>query len=274
MSKVTSTEVRSFWDQNPLCATNIPYPLGSREYFEYFDAMRERIDSPVEAMRIHDFSAFGGKKVLEVGCGNGYVLSRYAQHGADVFGVDITPTAVQLCKQRFAHMNLPGTFQEADAEKLPFADATFDCVCSMGVLHHVPDTPRAVAEIHRVLKPGGRLIVMFYHRNSALYHVNYRLKSWLGGKPMNVLLNEYDGTGNPKGEAYTKAELRQLLSSFEELQMRVRFLEGHMLLPGIGRFIPNALVRPLEGWWGFNLYAWGRKPSTMSTAFSPPSLAA
>ncbi|MBI2807930.1 MAG: class I SAM-dependent methyltransferase [Planctomycetes bacterium] len=266
MEKVATSDVRSFWDQNPLCATQIPHPLGSKEYFEYFDDLRERIDSLVEASVIHEFAAFGGKRGLEVGCGNGYVLSRYAQHGAEVDGVDITPTAVDLCRQRFTHMNLAGAFREADAEQLPFADATFDCVCSMGVLHHVSDTARAVAEIHRVLKPGGRLIVMFYHRNSAPYHVNLRLRAWTTSKTQRQLVNEFDGVGNPKGEAYTRAELTQLLGSFENPEMRVRFLERHMLLPKVGKFIPRFLLRPLEGIWGFNLYAKGRKAERAAEA--------
>ncbi len=259
MTQATTADVRSFWDRNPLCATQIPFPLGSKDYFEFFDKQREQIDSAEDAERIHDFASFPGKKVLEVGCGNGYVLSRYARQGADVVGVDITRTAVELCRQRFAHMNLAGTFQEADAERLPFADATFDCVCSMGVLHHVPDTRRAVTEIHRVLKPGGRLIVMFYHRRSALYHVNFRLRSLLSGKSLQQLLNEYDGAGNPKGEAYTQQELAQLLGEFGDLRMRVRYLEGYMLVPKAGRFMPKFLLKPLEPLLGFNLYAWGRK---------------
>jgi ubiquinone/menaquinone biosynthesis C-methylase UbiE len=259
MNSATTDEVQSFWNQNPLCATQISHPLGSKKYFEHFDRLREEIDSYEEASRIHEFAGFRDKKVLEVGCGNGYVLSRYAQQGADVVGVDISDTAVDLCRKRFAHMNLAGAFQTADAEHLPFADNSLDCVCSMGVLHHVPNTAAAVAEIHRVLKPGGRLIVMFYHRRSALYHINFRTKSWVTGKSMQVLLNEYDGVGNPKGEAYTKRELTKLLSAFTDLRMRVRFLEGHMIVPKIGRFIPHFALKPFARFWGFNLYAWARK---------------
>jgi len=60
-------------------------------------------------------------------------------HGAEVVGVDITPTAVELCRQRFEHMGLPGSFRVADAEQLPFADASFDCVCSMGGVASRPE---------------------------------------------------------------------------------------------------------------------------------------
>src|SRR5205814_8568296 len=104
MPAATTEQVRSFWDQNPLCAASIPHPLGSPEYFAYFDRLREVIDSPADAARIHEFTAFAGKRVLDVGCGNGYVLSHYARHGAEVHGIDISPTAVRLCQERFAQL--------------------------------------------------------------------------------------------------------------------------------------------------------------------------
>jgi SAM-dependent methyltransferase len=260
MQAVTTQEVRAFWDRNPLSASCIPYPLGSRDYFEYFDGLREAIDSPAEAARIHEFAAFAGKRVLDVGCGNGYVLARYALHGALVHGIDITPTAVQLCRQRFHYDGLEGDFREADAEHLPFADDHFDCVCSMGVLHHVPNPANAVAEIHRVLKPGGRLIVMFYHKHSALYGLNFRLRRLVTGKSIRQLVNEYDGAGNPKGEVYSRADLERLLRYFTELEMRARFLEGFMIVPKLGRLLPRVLFKPFERYWGFNLYAKARKP--------------
>jgi ubiquinone/menaquinone biosynthesis C-methylase UbiE len=260
MPAVTSEQVRAFWDRNPLCAQSIPHPLGSRAYFEHFDRLREAIDSPVEATQIHEFAAFAGKRVLDVGSGNGYVLSHYARHSAEVHGIDITPTAVKLCRQRFAIAGLTGTFHEADAEHLPFADDFFDCACSMGVLHHVPNPPGAIAEIYRVLKPGGRLIVMFYHKNSALFGINFRLRQLLTGKSRPQLVNEYDGAGNPKGEVYTKAELAHLLRQFTDLEMRVRFLEGFMVAPKVGRLLPRVLLKPLEPFWGFNLYAKAFKP--------------
>ncbi len=258
--KVVTSEVREFWDANPLCAKAIPFPLGSKEYFESYDTLRESIESPAFSYRLHEYTNFKGGKVLDVGSGNGYVLSRYAREGAETFGIDITPTAINLCRKRFDLMGLRGDFRVADAEALPFEDATFDGVCSMGVLHHVPDTERAVAEIFRVLKPGGRLIVMFYHRNSAQYRFKYWLNSLWGGKSIRQLVNEFDGVGNPKGEVYSRRELSLLLSQFESLDMFVGFLTGPMVLPRGGRFIPNSLLQPFARWWGWNLYAKCRKP--------------
>lgn len=261
MAEVRLSDVRRFWDRNPLCAANIPHPLGTREYFRYYDGLREAIESKAFSAGLHEYGAYRGKRVLDVGCGNGYVLSRYAAAGARACGVDLTPTAVALSRTRFAIEKLSGEFIQANAERLPFPDNQFDCVCSMGVLHHVPDTERAVAEIHRVLKPGGRLIVMFYHQDSALYRFNFRLRSLLGGKAVKQLVNEYDGAGNPRGDVYSRADLARLLGAFTQLEMRVGHLQGYMLLPRIGRLVPDAWLRPLERRWGFFLYAKARKPA-------------
>jgi SAM-dependent methyltransferase len=258
--KTSIEKVRRFWDSNPLCASMIPFPLGSKEYFEHYDQLREAIESIKYSYKLHEYKYFQGKRVLDIGSGNGYVLSKYAKEGADVIGIDLTPTAIDLCKKRFQLLGLKGDFRVADAEKLPFEDNSFDCVCSMGVLHHVPDTEKAVSEIWRVLKPGGRLIVMFYHRNSAQYRLNYPLVSLLKRKPIQQLVNEFDGVGNPKGAVFSKKELAGLLSAFESLEMSIGFLTGRMFFPKVGQFLPKALVSPFEKWLGWNLYAKARKP--------------
>jgi ubiquinone/menaquinone biosynthesis C-methylase UbiE len=255
-------DVRSFWSTNPLCAADIPYPLGTREYFSYFDQLREEIESLEFSYGLHEYTHFIGKKVLDVGCGNGYVLSKYAHEGAEVYGVDLTATAVDLCHHRFELLGLQGNFYQANAEELPFKDQSFECICSMGVLHHTPNPEKAIAEIFRILKPGGRLIVMFYYRDSALYRLRYPLMSLLTGKTVQQLVNEADGVGNPKGDIYSKNELRHLLRDFEQLEMEVGFLTGRMVLPKIGHLIPKSLLKLLEKQWGWNLYAKAFKKHT------------
>ena len=252
-------DVKAFWEANPVAAAAVPYPLGTPEYFTHYDGLREANESREFSARLHEYDAFAGKSVLDVGCGNGYVLANYARAGAQVTGVDLTEAAIALARQRFAQAGLAGTFQIANAEALPFPDDSFDCVCSMGVLHHTPDTARAVAEIWRVLKPGGRLIVMFYHRDSALYRVNFPLQQRFGPKSMQQLVNEVDGAGNPKGDVYSRAELGQLLRGFSDLEMFSGVLNGWMVLPRGGRFLPQRLLRPLASRWGWFLYAKGRK---------------
>jgi len=256
----TIRRVKAFWEANPLSSAAIPYPLGSREYFAYYDRLREANESLDFSYRLHEYRRFAGKRVLDVGSGNGYVLSYYARERAQVYGVDITQAAITLCRQRFAFAGLQGGFTVGSAEDLPFPDDTFDCVCSMGVLHHTPDTERAVAEVYRVLKPGGRLIVMFYHRDSALYRVHMPILRWLKEKPMQQLVNEVDGIGNPKGDVYSHAELRRLLSAFRDVRTRAGCLDGTMVVPRVGRLIPTRLLKPFERQWGWFLYAKAYKP--------------
>src|SRR5205814_370348 len=95
--------------------------------------------------------------------------------GADYTGIDLTEAAIELARKRFALSHLNGQFLVSDAENLDFDDESFDLVYSHGVLHHTPDIEAAVREIYRVLKPGGRAIVMLYHRGSYNYRVGIRV---------------------------------------------------------------------------------------------------
>lgn len=258
-AEVTTEDVRNFWEENPLCAAQIPHKIATREWFAYYDKLREAIESIEYSHALHEYRDFRGKMVLDVGCGNGYVLSKYAAEGARVTGIDVTPTGIDISRKRFEMLGLDGDLRVADAQNMPFEDDSFDCVCSMGVLHHVPDTAKAVREIWRVLKPGGRLIIMMYHRHSVNYQVNYRLVNFITGQPMQEMVNQFDGVGNPKGDVYSKQELRQLLSGFTDLEMRVGFLEPLMFTRRLSYLVPTSIIPLLGKWFGWNLYAKGRK---------------
>ena len=254
--------VRAFWEANPVAAASIDAPLGSPEFFAAYDRQRQRNESVEFSRRLHEFDRFKGKKALDVGCGNGYVLSRYAAAGGEVYGVDITSKAIELTEKRFQLASLRGEFRIAEAEDLPFADQTFDCVTCMGVLHHVPDTERSLAEIRRVLKPGGQLIMMVYHRNSVLYRFRFPLDSLLTRRPIQQLVNEVDGIGNQKGDVYSRGELRSLLADFESVTVEVGLLQPWMVMRRGHRFIPSSWLRPFERRFGWFIYAKARKPKT------------
>ena len=256
MPDASLRDVRAFWEGHPVAATSVGHEPGTPEFFAEYDRLREA-NEPIDfSYRLHEYRDFVGKRVLDVGCGNGYVLSRYAREGADTYGIDLTETAVGLSRRRFELSRLEGRFVVGSAEDLPFPSDAFDAVCSMGVLHHTPDTPRAVREIHRVLEPGGRLIVMFYHRNSAVYR-RLQLRSRLARRPLQELVNEVDGVGNPKGDVYSRTELRALLAGFTDVELSVGLLQG--LPVGRRRFPPEAVLRPFASRWGWFLYAKARK---------------
>jgi SAM-dependent methyltransferase len=252
-------DVRRYWERNPVAANAIPHVLGTPEYFDYYDALREANEPPAFSARLHEYAAFAGRRVLDIGSGNGYVLSRYASAGAQVCGVDLTNAAVGLCRKRFALMKLPGVFTVGNAECLPFEDETFDCVCSMGVLHHTPDTTRAVGEVFRVLRPGGRVILMFYHRNSLQYRVKFPLMRWIRGKSLQQSINEVDGVGNPKGDVYSRRELARLMAQFTNLEMFAGVLPWHFV-PRLETVVPAGVRERLERRWGWFLYVKGVRP--------------
>jgi SAM-dependent methyltransferase len=270
---VTNEQVRSFWETNPVAAVGIPAEPGSAEFFARFDSLREAQDcEPWDySDRIHGYTRAAGKRVLDVGCGNGYVLAQYARHGAEAHGIDLTETAVSLSRKRFQLAGLTGTFQRTDGDTIPYPDATFDIVCSMGVLHHIENPRPMLDEIHRVLRPGGELILMMYYRYSWKHLVVHPMKRLLDprcrGKTLAQVLNMNDGPDCPLALVYSKSELRGLLSRFTDVRFDCNQLSWRQLflVPGLGDAVTPMLPSCSDSFFarhlGWNLYAHARKPT-------------
>src|ERR671917_1548674 len=170
--------VREFWQAHPCGTKFTEAEVGTRGFFEAVEEHRYRVEWHIPEAA--GFERARGLRVLEIGCGLGTDGARFARAGAVYTGVDLTEAAVSLARKRFELEGLPGEFRVADAEALEFGDESFDLVYSHGVLHHTPDAARAVREVHRVLRPGGRAVVMLYHRNSYNYRVNIRVLRRMG----------------------------------------------------------------------------------------------
>src|SRR2546425_2925946 len=172
--------VRAFWQAHP-CGTKFSdAEIGTREFFASLEAHRYAKEWHIPEAA--DFAGARGLRVLEIGCGLGTDGVQFAKAGADYTGVDLTEAAMDLARKRFELSGLRGELRVSDAENLDFADESFDLVYSHGVLHHTPDIARAVSEIHRVLKYGGRSIVMLYHRDSYNYRVGIRILRRAGAR--------------------------------------------------------------------------------------------
>src|SRR5438552_15352721 len=166
---------REQWSKDPAGAVyGNQHEVGTREFFEAVERHRYTEYAPwmPEAM---GFNEFAGMRLLEIGCGMGTDLLQFAGGGARVSGTDLTPRSIEISRQHLTVYGESGDFAIADGETLPFASESFDVVYSDGVLHHTPDTAGAVREIHRVLRPGGRAMVMLYHRGSYNYRVGIRV---------------------------------------------------------------------------------------------------
>jgi SAM-dependent methyltransferase len=286
--------VRAFWQANPCGVKFADAEPGSRRFYELVEAHRYAKEWHIPAAA--DFAGARDLKVLEIGCGLGTDGAQFAKAGADYTGVDLTEAAVELARQRFALFNLPGKFQTADAEDLDFADDSFDLVYSHGVLHHTPNTAGAIREIHRVLRPGGRAIVMLYHRNSYNYRVNIsllrragaqllrwdtgvRLVHKLTGEPLDnlqeharllktqrktylgdeeFLSQNTDGAGNPLARVYSRAEAGELFRDFSEVTLKTYFFNKRWL-PLAGNLLPRSLESQLAARWGWHLWIYATK---------------
>jgi SAM-dependent methyltransferase len=154
------------WTADP-CGPKVGGEPGSAEYLEQIDLGRQHYAPWMTEVLAYERAR--GKEVLDVGCGQGIDLIRYAREGARVTGVDLTPRHAELALQHLGCVGAQGNVVVGDAEDLPFGDASFDLVSSNGVLHHTPDMLAALREIARVLRPGGRLVLIVYNRASLHY---------------------------------------------------------------------------------------------------------
>jgi ubiquinone/menaquinone biosynthesis C-methylase UbiE len=182
MKSMTPTEAKEaairLWTKDPCGHDPANGEPGTPGYVHRLLAAR-RLYAPWMAEEL-DYAATRGKRVLDVGCGQGIDVVEYAFAGAEVVGIDLTPRHVELARKHLTLMGLEGMVTRADAESLPFADDVFDQVSSNGVLHHTPDMGAALREMHRVTKPGGAAVIVVYNRSSLHY--------WLDQVILNGLL--------------------------------------------------------------------------------------
>ncbi len=209
------------------------------------DMFRLRGHLAAVEMPLHDLE---GKKVLEIGPGAGGHSALFASHGAQVTSVDITEQRARATAAKYSLMGERArgcVAMQGDAEGLPFGEETFDIVYSNGVLHHTSDTEAAIAEVLRVLKPGGKAAIMLYCKSSWHYWLNMFLcvgilqgrafgdANWLG-KATEWGGKNVQSVANPITRCYTATGIRMLFSKFAN----VSFRKGEFyfyLIPKLGR---------------------------------------
>ena len=151
--------------------------------------------------------------MLEIGVGLGADHQLFAEAGSRLTGIDLTERAIDHVRRRFEAFGLQSDLRVANAERLPFPDQSFDLVYSWGVVHHTPDTPRAVGEAWRVLRPGGQARVMIYHRRSLVGFMLWCRYALLAGRPWRSLNSIFaNHMESPGTKAYSVAEARDLFS--------------------------------------------------------------
>jgi SAM-dependent methyltransferase len=165
--------VQDFW-QDHACGDALVGGLQDRfggdyeKFFSDYDQFRYSLERHLPACL--DGLNLQGKRVLEIGLGQGAESESLIRRGAVWTGVDLTAESVERVRTRLTLRDLPfAALEQGSVLDLPFADDSFDMVFSHGVLHHVPEISQAEREIHRVLRPGGELVIMMYARWSLNY---------------------------------------------------------------------------------------------------------
>jgi len=192
--------------------------ISLKRYTRYYEYLQEKLE----------FKFHSGEKVLEIGVGLGTDLVEYAKNGANCSGIDLHEDQINLTKLNFQLRNLPYTeLKVADAENLPFDDKQFDFVVSFGVLHHTPNTEKAISEVFRVLKDDGTAIIMFYARGWKHYLKRCLLHGLLLGKYFKYkcnwqkvynMISEVHGAA-PKTGIYTKRQVKKLFKQFPNVEI-------------------------------------------------------
>ena len=205
-------EIKEYWEQSTPMSF-VPEKLSYEEKRNFRYSLQDYMQD------VFRFADFSGKSVLEIGCGSGIDSSEFARSGAIVTSTDLTRGSVELTRDLLKQSNLPVRVIQCDAKTLPFKNEAFDCVYSFGVLHHFPEIETALAEIYRVLKPGGRVMAMLYHQDSLLYaysiiYLRGLKEGLLRTLTPEQLVSRYSerNEGCPYTRAYTKEEAGNIFS--------------------------------------------------------------
>ena len=224
--------------------------LHGTEQASYAEEARIRYELEPYIPGFARFADTRDKDVLEIGVGLGADHSGFAQAGARLHGVDLTPRAIEHTRRRLEAFGLQSSLQTADAENLPFESARFDVVYSWGVLHHSPNTPKAIDEVWRVLRPGGSARIMIYHTYSFVGFLLWIRYALLTGKPWTSLAQiRAEHLESPGTKAYTVDEVKALFKRFSRVESDTVLTHGDLLAADAGQRHKEALLKVVRLIW-------------------------
>jgi ubiquinone/menaquinone biosynthesis C-methylase UbiE len=254
MEKAKS-EVADFWNEAS-CGEELYLKGFSKIDYENHSSTRYRLEP--EIISFGNFPDFKGLKTLEIGVGLGSDHQKLAEHGAILSGIDLTPRAINHTRRRFELMGLNSELQIADAENLPFGDNSFDAVYSWGVLHHSPETQKAVDEVFRVLKPGGFAKIMIYNKFSLIGYMLWIRYALLRFRPFISLDKIYsEHLESPGTKAYTYSEAKNLFNKFQLESIDSPLTHADLLNSDVGqkhRGLILSLAKHIWPRWFFNAF--------------------
>ena len=242
-------KVERFWNENPLFKNDPQfdenfYKMTDETYFNYIFSSQNDLEKKIFLPKFED-------NTLDLGCGTGFWTNFFYELGVKkITAVDLSKESIDINKKRFEYKKNNISFHIQNCENLHFENETFDHVNCQGVVHHTPNTQKAINEIFRVLKRGGKASISVYYKNFLLRNYNYLypvikiLIKYLGknlgrGRDINNLpkdvddfVRTFDGIDNPIGKSYTRQNFILLLreAGFKNIELDffffpIRFLK-------------------------------------------------
>lgn len=279
------SEVAAFWNAEPCDSENSLLPPTTREYFQEIEADRYAYQGHI--LEIMNWLEWKGRNILEIGTGVGTDARQTIGRGANYNGINVDSGSCETTRAALKVFGHVGEVRNMSATDIRFPPNMFDIVYSFGVLHHIPDVQKAIANIHRVLKPDGHLMFMVYNRSSINYQIEILyLRRWMlkiltlpglitlfgkigfpqeklqrhvelfekFGKMSDTewLSRNTDGPDNPYSVVYGRDEIPQLLGvGFRVLRNEVYYFDWrHWGV--LGRVLPKTLVGWLGKRWGWH----------------------
>lgn len=267
-------DVESFWNASPLWTGESKYRSGTTEFFEEHRSvyLKDCFAGDFDIRFLPSPRRNGQKlKVLDLGCGIGFWTTEFGQRGfSNITAADLTQNALDITKIRLEQLELVADLRRENAERLSFEDSSFDHVNCQGVIHHTPDTQRAISEIARVLRDDGTASISVYYRN--IFFKLWPVLRWfgwclskLGGglkgrgrenifleSDVDEIVRLYDGENNPLGKSYSRQEFIDMLDQhFIIEETYLHFFPARALPFSVPRWLHKWLDKTV----GFMIYA-------------------
>jgi len=192
---------------------------------------------------------------------------RWVRSGAIATGRDLTKASVELVRERLRLEGLSADVSTGDVEALEFPSDSFDLVYSYGVIHHSPNTELAVAEIYRVLRPGGVAKIMIYNLYGAMNFYQWilfgpmKLKPWRSIRDVVFYHNESIGT-----KLFSKSAARRMFAAFSSVSIKTLIDAGDTLDFQLSdRYARIWIIRSAHKLFAFLKYFRGYIPSCFGT---------
>jgi ubiquinone/menaquinone biosynthesis C-methylase UbiE len=290
VSKKSAEQIKQFWNDNPAGSNFVTYRK-TPSFYEDYDSFRYKTEGHI--LEELDKLDLKNKKTLEIGLGQGADSMQMVNRGAVYYGIDLTGESVRRVKERFNLFNKDyKEIRVANAETIPYTDKFFDVVYTHGVIHHSPSIDKIVGEIHRVLKPNGKAVIMLYHKNSFNYYVSIHVLRRIGLlcllvfpflsgliakltgenkerinrhkvlmkkegvsylKMKNFIHRSTDGPDNVYSSVWTTSSAKKLLKEFSSINTNIHFLNERHLL-GVQYLLPKSIKDKMANRFGWHLW--------------------